>query len=194
MFSFNLFVYQARRLLDHVGSKGEAAAAVVLQFVQQRKDLQAQQSQKNLTPTKGLLSSEFKSREVSHDGMVLYNKGSGKLLQHEIPCSCQGLSQDKYACIVDFITTGVFVLAAFYCWSCWGFGRHWINELMIYKRGNKENKLLLHFIVQIFCEMLHRFTFTIMKPREMLKVRNSFFVQLLKTQQKYKLWPYLYFL
>lgn len=47
-------VMQARRLLDHVRSKGESAAKVVLQFIQHKQEPVSPLSQEKLTPPKGM--------------------------------------------------------------------------------------------------------------------------------------------
>ncbi|XP_017284162.1 nucleotide-binding oligomerization domain-containing protein 2 [Kryptolebias marmoratus] len=51
---------QARRLLDHVSSKGEAAAALVLRFVQQKEESKPQLNQKKPTPTQEFLKYQKK--------------------------------------------------------------------------------------------------------------------------------------
>lgn len=49
LMSFN----QARRLLDHVRPKGELAAKVVLQYIQQKQETGSALNPEKLTPPKG---------------------------------------------------------------------------------------------------------------------------------------------
>ncbi|KAK2853541.1 hypothetical protein Q5P01_006202 [Channa striata] len=67
---------QARRLLDHVRSKGESAAEVVLNYIQQRQESGFPLTQEQLTPPKEFLKYQKKlSSSVSAQSCFLSNYG-----------------------------------------------------------------------------------------------------------------------
>lgn len=59
-------INQARRLLDHVRSRGDLAASVLLQYIHQKQEPGLPLNQRELTPPKGLLLSKamFKIAEI----------------------------------------------------------------------------------------------------------------------------------
>ncbi|XP_026150047.1 nucleotide-binding oligomerization domain-containing protein 2 isoform X2 [Mastacembelus armatus] len=67
---------QARRLLDHVRSKGESAAKVVLQYIQQKQESVSPQNQEKLTTSRELLKYQKKlSSSVSAQSCFLSTYG-----------------------------------------------------------------------------------------------------------------------